>query len=188
MGAFWDKLYDAWPSMWISKGDTRVLLLGLDGAGKTTILYKVKLDENVNSIPTIGFNVEQVTPCKGVTFTVWDVGGQTKIRPLWHHYYQNCQGLFYVIDSSDVDRVNESREELHAICEHQDMRGVPVVIMANKQDLANAMAPAELVKRLNLDKLAETRNKWFLQRTCAKTGEGVYEAMKQLADMIKENR
>ena len=61
-------------------------------AGKTTILYKVKLNENVCTIPTIGFNVETVSPTKGVTFTVWDVGGQDKLRPLWRHYFQNTEG------------------------------------------------------------------------------------------------
>ena len=66
----------------------RILVLGLDAAGKTTILYKLKLNENVTTIPTIGFNVEEVTPMKNVTFTMWDVGGQEKIRPLWRHYYQ----------------------------------------------------------------------------------------------------
>lgn len=66
----------------------RILLLGLDAAGKTTILYKLKLNENVTTIPTIGFNVEEVNPVKNVTFTMWDVGGQEKIRPLWRHYYQ----------------------------------------------------------------------------------------------------
>ena len=65
----------------------RILLLGLDAAGKTTILYKLKLNENVTTIPTIGFNVEEVTPIKNITFTMWDVGGQEKIRPLWRHYY-----------------------------------------------------------------------------------------------------
>ena len=68
--------------------NARILMLGLDAAGKTTILYKLKLNENVSTIPTIGFNVETVTPVKNVTFTVWDVGGQEKIRQLWRHYFQ----------------------------------------------------------------------------------------------------
>ena len=63
-------------------------------SGKTTILYKVKLNEQVTTIPTIGFNVETVSPCKGLTFTVWDVGGQDKIRQLWRHYYQNTEGKY----------------------------------------------------------------------------------------------
>lgn len=74
------------------KKDMRILMVGLDAAGKTTILYKLKLGEIVTTIPTIGFNVETVE-YKGIVFTVWDVGGQTKIRPLWRHYFQNTQGI-----------------------------------------------------------------------------------------------
>ena len=73
---------------WFGNSRARILVLGLDAAGKTTILYKLKLNENVSTIPNIGFNVEEVTPMKNVTFTMWDVGGQEKIRPLWRHYYQ----------------------------------------------------------------------------------------------------
>jgi len=62
-------------------------------AGKTTLLYKLKLNETVSTIPTIGFNVETVTPCRGVSFTVWDVGGQDKLRPLWKQYFQNAEGI-----------------------------------------------------------------------------------------------
>uniref|UniRef100_F1LGW5 ADP-ribosylation factor 1-like 2 n=1 Tax=Ascaris suum TaxID=6253 RepID=F1LGW5_ASCSU len=87
-------------------------MVGLDAAGKTTILYKLKLGEIVTTIPTIGFNVETVE-YKNISFTVWDVGGQDKIRPLWRHYFQNTQGLIFVVDSNDRERVEESREELH---------------------------------------------------------------------------
>lgn len=85
--------------------------VGLDAAGKTTILYKLKLGEIVTTIPTIGFNVETVE-YKNISFTVWDVGGQDKIRPLWRHYYQNTQGLIFVVDSSDVKRIQEAENEL----------------------------------------------------------------------------
>ena len=74
--------------------------VGLDAAGKTTILYKLKLGEVVTTIPTIGFNVETVH-YKNITFTVWDVGGQDKIRPLWRHYYEDAQGLIFVVDSTN---------------------------------------------------------------------------------------
>jgi small GTP-binding protein len=86
-------------------------MVGLDAAGKTTILYKLKLGEVVTTIPTIGFNVETVA-YKNISFTVWDVGGKDKIRPLWRHYYQNTQAMIFVVDSNDRDRVDESREEL----------------------------------------------------------------------------
>lgn len=77
------------------KKEVRILMVGLDAAGKTTILYKLKLGEIVTTIPTIGFNVETVE-YKGVGFTVWDVGGQDKIRPLWRHYFQNTQGFLFL--------------------------------------------------------------------------------------------
>ena len=78
----------------------RILMVGLDAAGKTTILYKLKLGDVVTTIPTIGFNVETVE-YKNIKFTVWDVGGQDRIRPLWRHYFQNTQGLIFVVDSND---------------------------------------------------------------------------------------
>lgn len=83
----------------------------MDAAGKTTILYKLKLGEIVTTIPTIGFNVETVE-YKNICFTVWDVGGQDKIRPLWRHYFQNTQGLIFVVDSNDRDRIGEAEKEL----------------------------------------------------------------------------
>ncbi|XP_041375574.1 ADP-ribosylation factor 3-like, partial [Gigantopelta aegis] len=97
-------------------------------AGKSTILYKLKLNENVCTVLTIGFNVETVTPVKGVTFTVWDVGGQEKIRRLWEHYYRNTQGLIYVVDSADRARMKEASSELMTICAYPEMTGVPVLV------------------------------------------------------------
>merc|ERR1712134_23258 len=94
-----------------AKKQMRILMVGLDAAGKTTILYKLKLGEIVTTIPTIGFNVETVE-YKNICFTVWDVGGQDKIRPLWRHYFQNTQGLIFVVDSNDRERITEAQEEL----------------------------------------------------------------------------
>ena len=84
-------------------------MLGLDGAGKTTILYSLKLGETINTIPTIGFNVEELN-YKTIKFMVWDVGGQEKLRNLWTHYYDKCRGLIFVVDSSDHERVELARE------------------------------------------------------------------------------
>jgi len=130
MGLWMSRLFDQF------KNDpARILMVGLDAAGKTTVLYKIKLNEVVSTIPTIGFNVETVSPVKGVSFTVWDVGGQDKIRPLWRHYYENTQGVLYVVDSADRLRLDESRHELHNVLQDDTMRGVPLVVLANKQDL-----------------------------------------------------
>merc|ERR550532_3622986 len=101
--------------------DMRILMVGLDAVGKTTVLYKLKLNEVVTTISTIGFNVETVE-YKNITFTVCDVGGQDKIRPLWRHYYQNTQGVIFVVDSNDRDRAEDAREELSKMLNEDEMR------------------------------------------------------------------
>src|SRR3954471_9725313 len=129
MGLFASKLLKGL----FGKRDVRILMVGLDAAGKTTILYKLKLGEIVTTIPTIGFNVETVE-YKNIKFTVWDVGGQDKIRLLWRHYYQNTQGLIFVVDSSDKERVELAKEELHKMLNEEDLRDAVVLVFANKQD------------------------------------------------------
>ena len=117
MGLSFTKLF----SRLFAKKEMQILMVGLDAAGKTTILYKLKLGEIVTTIPTIGFNVETVE-YKNITFTVWDVGGQDKIRPLRRHYFQNTQGLIFVVDSNDRDRVVEARDELHRMLNKDELR------------------------------------------------------------------
>ena len=162
----------------------KILMLGLDAAGKTTVLYKLKLNETVSTIPTIGFNVETVSPVKNVSFTVWDVGGQDKIRPLWRHYFIGCEGLIYVVDSSDKSRFAEAQNELEWILDSDEMAGVPLVILANKQDLPQAVSPADLAGSLGLDKVRN--RKWHIQGTSALSGEGVFQAMQELSTLVKE--
>ena len=94
-----------------SSSPCRILMIGLDNAGKTTVLYKLKLGEVVTTIPTIGFNVETVV-YKNLKFQVWDLGGQTSIRPYWRCYYTNTDAIIYVVDSADRDRVGISKQEL----------------------------------------------------------------------------
>ena len=162
----------------------KILMLGLDAAGKTTVLYKLKLNETVSTIPTIGFNVETVQPVKNVSFTVWDVGGQDKIRQLWRHYFIGCEGLIYVVDSSDNSRFTEAQNELEWILDSDEMAGVPLVILANKQDLPRAVSPSDLAGKLGLDKVRN--RKWHIQGTSALSGEGVYQAMQELSTLVKE--
>merc|ERR1712046_337060 len=128
---------------------TRLLMVGLDAAGKTTILYKLHLGEVVTTIPTIGFNVETVE-YKNINFTVWDVGGQDKIRKLWRHYYLNTQGLIFVVDSNDRERMDAARDELATMLNEGEMRDAVVLVFANKQDLPNSMTAAEVTEKLGL--------------------------------------
>merc|ERR1712134_72755 len=166
-----------------AKRQMRILMVGLDAAGKTTILYKLKLGEIVTTIPTIGFNVETVE-YKNISFTVWDVGGQDKIRPLWRHYFQNTQGLIFVVDSNDRDRIGEARDEMSRMLNEDELRDAVLLVFANKQDLPNAMNAAEITDKLGLHSLRQ-RN-WYIQSTCATSGDGLYEGLDWLSTNLSK--
>jgi small GTP-binding protein len=163
--------------------DVRILMVGLDAAGKTTILYKMKLGEIVTTIPTIGFNVETVQ-YKNIKFTMWDVGGQDKLRPLWRHYFQNTNGVIFVVDSNDRERVGNARDELSKMLSEDELRDAVLLVFANKQDLPNAMSTAEITDKLGLHSLRQ-RN-WFIQGACATSGEGLYEGLDWMSANIKK--
>ncbi|XP_063685843.1 ADP-ribosylation factor 4-like [Bolinopsis microptera] len=161
----------------------RILMVGLDAAGKTTILYKLKLGEVVTTIPTIGFNVETVE-YKNISFTVWDVGGQDKIRPLWRHYYTNTQGIIFVVDSNDKERLIEAREELERMTQEDELRDAILLVFANKQDLPSACSVADVADALGLQGMKNRQ--WHTQATCATSGDGLYEGLDWLsAEMAK---
>ncbi|KAL6080536.1 Arf GTPase arf1 [Balamuthia mandrillaris] len=163
------------------KKDVRILMVGLDAAGKTTVLYKFKLGELVTTIPTIGFNVETVK-YKNVHFTVWDVGSQDKIRPLWRHYFQNTHGVIFVVDSNDRERVDEAAEELQKMLREEELRDATLLVLANKQDMQGAMSVAEVTDRLGLHSMRS--RKWYIQATCATNGNGLYEGLDWLAHTL----
>jgi small GTP-binding protein len=176
MGSVFGRLFKG-----LGKKEMRILMVGLDAAGKTTILYKLKLGEIVTTIPTIGFNVETVE-YKNISFTVWDVGGQDKIRPLWRHYFQNTQGLIFVVDSNDRERVSEANEELQKMLREDELREAVLLVFANKQDLPNAMSVSEVTDKLGLHSV--TNRKWYIQSTCATTGDGLYEGLDWLSNAL----
>ncbi|PRT57081.1 ADP-ribosylation factor 1 [Wickerhamiella sorbophila] len=181
MGIYVSKLFQGL----LGRKEMRILMVGLDAAGKTTILYKLKLGEIVHTIPTIGFNVETVE-YKNISFTVWDVGGQDRIRPLWRYYFQNTQGIIFVVDSNDRDRIGEAREELMRMLSEDELRDALLLVFANKQDMPNAMNAAEITEKLGLHSL---RNReWFIQATCATRGDGLYEGLEWLANNLKNRK
>ena len=165
---------------WIKPAETkRIIIVGLDAAGKTTMLYKLKLGEIVTTIPTIGFNVETVD-YKSVNMTAWDVGGEDKIRPLWRHYYQNCTHLILVVDSNDRDRIEEAKYEVSKMLEEDELQGVPLLVFANKQDLPNAMTPEEVTEKLGLEEIEKIS--WHVQPSCATQGDGIFEGFTWITD------
>ena len=141
----------------------------------------MKLGEVVTTIPTIGFNVETVE-YKNISFTVWDVGGQDKIRPLWRHYFQNTQGLIFVIDSNDRERIAEAKDELHKMLQEDELRDAVLLVFANKQDLPNAMLTAEVTEKLGLGQMRGRT--WYIQGTCATQGQGLYEGLDWLSNEL----
>ena len=181
MGFFFSKI---WTKL-LGKKDVRMLMVGLDAAGKTTILYQLKMGETVKTIPTIGFNVETLD-YKGLNFTVWDVGGQDKIRVLWKHYYQNTDGLIFVVDSNDRDRVEDAAEELKKMLAEEELKDAVVLVMANKQDLKEAMTPTEVSEKLGIGNL-KNRN-WLVQGTSATSGQGLKEGLEWMASILLKKK
>ncbi|BBN07518.1 protein MpARFD2 [Marchantia polymorpha subsp. ruderalis] len=163
--------------------ELRILMLGLDAAGKTTVLYKLKLGEKVCTIPTIGFNVETVQ-YKNINFTVWDVGGQHKIRQLWKYYFSGIQGLIFVVDSTDKERITEARDELHNLINDPELSHVTLLVLANKTDLPQTMSVAQITDLLQLPSLRQT--KWYIQSCSATSGLGLYEGLDWLGQELKK--
>ena len=181
MGFIFSKL---WTKL-LGKKNVRILMVGLDAAGKTTVLYQLKMGETVKTIPTIGFNVETLD-YKGLNFTVWDVGGQDKIRVLWKHYYQNTDGLIFVVDSNDQDRIEDAAEELKKMLAEEELKDCAVLVMANKQDLNGALAPGEVTKRLGMGDLKGRT--WLVQGTSATTGQGLKEGLDWMASVLLKKK
>merc|ERR1712141_644022 len=165
--------------------EMRILILGLDGAGKTTLLYRLQVGEVVTTIPTIGFNVEQVT-YKNLKFQVWDLGGQTSIRPYWRCYYSNTDAVIYVVDSADRDRMGISKQELVSMLEEEELKNAILVVLANKQDIEGAMSVTEVYSALGLDAL---KNRTFqIFKASATKGEGLDESMEWLSNTLHNKK
>eukprot|EP01012_Entosiphon_sulcatum_P062043 TRINITY_DN8814_c0_g1_i2.p1 TRINITY_DN8814_c0_g1~~TRINITY_DN8814_c0_g1_i2.p1 ORF type:complete len:350 (+),score=48.71 TRINITY_DN8814_c0_g1_i2:162-1211(+) len=147
------------------------------------MMYKLKLGDVITTIPTIGFNIESVQ-YKNVHFTVWDVGGRDRIRALWRHYYVGISGIIFVVDSNDRGRMDQAKEELDRLQDEDLLRSAALLVLANKQDLPNAMSSAEVVAQLNLHNRRTRR--WFIQATCATSGDGLYEGLEWLSGAIAQ--
>ena len=174
--------------------NNRILILGLDAAGKTSLLQRALAKENeepnfdVN--PTVGFNVEmcQLDSTKRASYALWDVGGQDKIRSLWRHYYDGATALIFVIDSTDIDRLDEAGDALNTILSDQEMRTTPVLIFANKQDSEKAATVEDITEKIGFNDLTQERRKWQIQGCSAITGEGVREGLQGLHKVLQAKK
>jgi ADP-ribosylation factor-like protein 1 len=143
---------------------------------------RLQADEVIETVPTIGFNVETLQ-YKNLKFQVWDLGGQTSIRPYWRCYYANTDAIIFVVDSVDVDRLPVAKSELMAMLQEEDLKDAKLLVFANKQDQEGALGAAEISQALGLDTIKNRQ--WTIQQTAAKQGVGLFEGFDWLVTQIK---
>ena len=168
-----------------SDQEARLLVLGLDNSGKTTILKKLSDEDITHIMPTQGFNIKSLMR-DGFKLNVWDIGGQKSIRPYWRNYYDQTDALIYVIDSADRRRMDEAGVELTQLLDEERLSHVPLLVMANKQDLLNALSEEEISVELGLNELRDRI--WQILPCSAKTGDGLQEAMEWIVEQINTGK
>lgn len=193
-----------------SNEEARILVLGLDNSGKTTILKRMGGEEiqwvaaalSINKsqlhsasthrrytrsirnvTPTQGFNVKSLMQ-RNFKLNVWDIGGQKSIRPYWRNYFDRTDALIYVIDSSDQKRMDETGVELDQLLNEEKLDGVPLLVFANKQDLLNSLSPHEISSSLNLSSIRDRT--WTIQPCSAKDGEGLEDGMEWIISNVND--
>lgn len=163
----------------------RIIILGLDNSGKTSSLKKLCSEDINHTMPTQGFNVKTLTT-EGFKLNVWDVGGQKSIRPFWKEYLDKTDGIIYVIDSADRVRMPETALELKNLLEEEKLAGVPLLVLANKQDLFNAAPPDAIAEGLFLHTIRD--RKWHIAACSAKTGQGLQNAISTLLQFMNKGK
>ncbi|XP_031137715.1 ADP-ribosylation factor-like protein 6 isoform X2 [Sander lucioperca] len=187
----------------LRKKEVNVLCLGLDNSGKTTIINQLKPSNNSNHlgplseewkhvsqkpapdiVPTIGFNIEKFKS-SSLSFTVFDMSGQSRYRNLWEHYYKESHAIIFVIDSGDKLRMVVAKEELDTLLNHEDIRSkkIPVLFFANKTDLRDAMSSVKVSQMLSLENIKD--KPWNICASNAIKGEGLQEGLDWLQDHMK---
>ncbi|KAI0493299.1 hypothetical protein KFK09_027575 [Dendrobium nobile] len=162
--------------------EMRILMVGLDNSGKTTIVLKINGEDTSIISPTLGFNIKTIKYQK-YSLNIWDVGGQKTIRSYWRNYFEQTDGLVWVVDSSDLRRMNDCRMELGNLLKEERLSGASLLILANKQDIQGALKPTEIAKVLNLDALDKTRH-WNIVGCSAYNGDGLFEGFDWLVQDI----
>lgn len=189
MGVLFSNLYQKL----FGKDEFRIVIIGLDNAGKTSILTRLHSGYVPNTIPTIGFNVETIKFNDKTELVSWDIGGQAKIRPLWRHYFENTQGVIFVIDSCDEKRMespsHDEREdsvefELGKVARDDLLSKACFLIFANKQDMKGSLSAKDVAQKIQLNKTLK-QHPWFIQGCSAVTGDGLFEGLEWLVKEIR---
>lgn len=179
---------------WNRKEQYSILILGLDNAGKTTFLETLKQQYSLHSkdldkiTPTVGQNMAQINVSKTCTLKLWDVGGQETLRSMWSEYYPQCHGIIFVVDSTDRSRIDECSDTLRSVVMEEEVEGVPVLMLANKQDRPDSLEVQDIKQIFN--RLAEhlgARDSRVLPIS-ALTGEGVRDTAEWLLVRLQRNK
>eukprot|EP01038_Epipyxis_sp_PR26KG_P014260 gene14260-19134_t len=163
--------------------ELRILILGLDNAGKTTIMKRVLGEDHHEICPTVGFNIKTLS-YNGYNLNLWDVGGQKSIRPYWRNYFEQTDGIIWVIDSVDRWRMEECRTQLRDLLSQEKLAGSSLLIFANKQDLGGAVSFEKIVDYLDLGGQDISGRHWTVYGCSAMTGDGLAEGFDWLVDDI----
>ena len=164
-----------------SRNNFKIIILGMQNAGKTTILYRLSLGQLVKTTPTIGSNVEELT-YNNVKFQAWDLGGQESTRSVWDVYYMNTDAIVYVIESIDDEYYEESKIQFHKMLNNPALKNATILIFANKQDLPGAKTVNKLIEDYEFDKIKS--HIWHIQSCSALKGEGLVTGIKWLSEQL----
>ena len=163
--------------------DPNLLILGLDNAGKTTLLHNLTQEKVKTTEPTQGVNIKTIIQ-EGFTINVWDIGGQKDLRQYWSAYYDDCDAILYVVDSSDEERLTECNDQLKQLMKEEKLKKVPLLVYANKSDLPSVFEADEIVDKLELNEIVD--RDWSLYACSALKGFGIMEGMKWLMAKVAE--
>ncbi|KAF2683760.1 ADP-ribosylation factor [Lentithecium fluviatile CBS 122367] len=162
--------------------EMRVLMLGLDNAGKTTIVKQI-MNEDVNSVsPTLGFIIKTIE-YDGYKLNIWDVGGQKTLRTYWKNYFEKTDTLIWVVDATDRERIDDCRQELEGLLQEERLMGASLLVFKNKSDVSGSMTEDEVREGLRLDSIKT--HKWTIMACSAMTGMNLQEGLQWVVQDAK---
>ena len=161
--------------------ETKAILLGTDAVGKTKLLYKLKLNEDIQTIPTIGFNVETIS-YKDREITIWDIGGGDKIKALWKHYFNKMKCIIFMVDLSKNDRIEEYINAFNILLnQHKDYINIPIIIFGNKFNGIKTFEPNEILQKTELSPVLSP----YIIEGNVLTGEGLDNLLEYIYNNIE---
>ncbi|KAL4435158.1 hypothetical protein ABPG74_003651 [Tetrahymena malaccensis] len=180
MGFVFSKIFK---KLFGSNNSFNIHIVGLQNAGKTTILYQYNLGKVIETTPTLGSNMEEVTH-KNVKLKVWDLGGQKSIREVWDQYFLESDAVIYVVDSTDKSKEDESMEEFQKLLKNEQLKNAVFLIFANKQDIDGAMTADQIAEKYKLSDIKT--HSWHIQACSAVKNTGLGEGLDWVVDKILE--